>query len=278
MYYFPGGFCVLMPVYSKDSALLFKEAITSVMSNSLQPDQFIIVADGPLTIDLLRVIQKVNSDYMNFIEIIMLPKNLGLSGALNEGLKRVRFPWVARADADDFNLPNRFQDMAKLLALNPKLELMSSSILEIDERKNPVCIRRVPETESEIRKFIKYRNPFNHMAVVYSLSAVLACGGYPKVHLMEDYALWSIMIAQGARVGNSHDILVHATAGSNMYKRRAGLLYVKSEIDIQKILVRNGFKSILNGFISGFFRSIIFISPNFIRALTYTTLLREKKS
>jgi hypothetical protein len=272
---FPGGFAVLMAVYLRDDPRLFEIAVDSVFMNSLQPGQFVLVADGVLSNDLERMIDVLQLRHSNRIEILRLPANLGLAQALNAGLRHIALPWVVRADADDLNLPQRFAALAAMLAARPSLKLMSSAILEVAADGQVVAVRAVPVGEDDIRQFAKRRNPFNHMAVAYHRESVLACGGYPDVYLKEDYALWCHMLAAGVGVANSPEVLVHATAGHDMYKRRGGWRYAKAEWALQRIMVASGMKGTLRACFDGLARAGVFLAPAGLRGAIYEKLLRR---
>lgn len=271
---FPGGFCVLMALYGGDKPPLFEKAVNSVFSNSLLPNQCLIVVDGPISSALTGLTIALKNQYPT-IEFVRLPKNVGLANALNEGLKLVRYPWVVRADSDDINLPNRFEFQAKVLEEQPHLKLFGSSILEFDESGKPLSVRLVPCTELEIRQFVKVRNPFNHMAVAYKLDAVLACGGYPNIFLKEDYGLWCYFLQKQFPVANTQDILVNATAGLGMFKRRGGWRYARSEWQMQNLLVECGLKGWVRAIFDGVIRATFFMIPASIRGFLYLRLLRK---
>lgn len=273
---FPGGFAVLMTVYQGDNHSLFKMAVNSVLANSLPPSQFLIVVDGPIHSALEQTIKSFSQHYGDRIEFLRLPTNQGLANALNEGLSYVRYPWVVRADADDFNLPHRFSSLAELVINTPELGLLSSNILEVDRFNNPIAIRSVPILDIDIRRFAKSRSPFNHMAVAYRLESVLACGGYPKIYLKEDYALWCIMLANDVLSANVNDVLVHATTGIDMYRRRGGWRYARAEWEMQAILVTSGLKGKYSALICGILRAVVFLVPAFFRGWIYVRFLRKK--
>jgi glycosyltransferase involved in cell wall biosynthesis len=274
---FPGGFAVLMAVYLRDDPDLFEIAVDSVFSNTLQPTQFVLVADGPLTEGLARKIRILQQRHDNRIDLLRMPRNEGLASALNTGLKYITLPWVVRADADDFNLPQRFGKLAAMLDAQPDLELMSSAILEVDSKGQPVAARILPTSDEEIRRFAKFRCPFNHMAVAYRREAVLACGGYPNVYLKEDYALWCYVLARRTRVANSAEILVHATAGREMYRRRGGWRYAYSEWALQNLMVSCGLKTRFRSWQDGLFRAAGFMAPAGLRGKVYEMFLRKNK-
>ena len=272
---FPGGFAVLMALYFRDDSELFEMAVDSVFANTLSPDKFLIVVDGPLTENLENMLETLNNRYANRFDLLRIPKNIGLAHALNLGINHIDLPWIVRADSDDFNLPNRFLKLASLLSIDSTLELIGSSILEVEPSGKPVAVREVPESEADIREFVKTRNPFNHMSVAYRRETVIECGGYPNVYLKEDYALWCRILAKNIHVANTSAILVHATAGNDMYKRRGGWSYAKAEWHMQKELVSCHLKSIPKAFVDGILRGMVFLGPVWFRGWIYERFLRK---
>lgn len=271
---FPGGFCVLMALYGRDKPNLFIKAIQSVFANTLHPNQVLVVVDGPLSIELDQTVSKLHQEFPE-IEFVRLPKNIGLANALNAGLQSIRFPWVVRADSDDINLVNRFEVLANIVREDPSLQLVGSAILEIDEEGNPLKVREVPTSEKEIRQFAKTRNPFNHMAVAYKLNAVLESGGYPNIFLKEDYGLWCHFLARNLPVANVRQVLVHASAGLGMFRRRGGWRYAQSEYRMQKLLVHSGLKGRVSALKDGVMRATFFLIPASWRGFLYSNFLRK---
>jgi hypothetical protein len=126
----------------------------------------------------------------------------------------------------------------------------------------------------EIVVYARYRNPFNHMTVAYRSRLARICGGYPQIHLKEDYALWASMIGAGAKTQNLPDPLVHATAGVDMYRRRGGLRYALAEINLQRHLVRCGLKGTTSAALHGLLRASVFLMPAVLRGWIYEKYLR----
>ena len=271
---FPGGFTVLMAVYQRDDLALFERAVHSVYANTLLPDAFVLVVDGLVPEALDVVILGLQDTYG--INVLRLPVNVGLARALNAGLKQIRTEWVVRADADDYNLPNRF--VLQAIALNQSkdsIDLVGGSIQEVDSSGRQLAVRRTVEQHGEILRYAAYRNPFNHMTVAYKTDLVLRCGGYPDIPLKEDYALWAKMISVGAQTLNLPDILVLATTGREMYRRRGGFRYALSEVSLQLHLVRTRLKSPYSALTQGLGRAFVFLLPSAVRGWIYEKILRS---
>lgn len=267
------AFTVLMPVYDRDDIdRLFIRAIDSVYRNTVLPHHFILIVDGPVRESLRLKIVNVEALYK--IEVLWLPNNVGIANALNIGLNKVKTEWVVRADADDYNLPNRFKVQVNFMQQG--YDLIGSAIQEVDIKGENIAIKKPPLKHDALKRFARYRNPFNHMTAAFRASFARNCGGYPNIYLKEDYALWALMIKNGAKLANSPLVLVKATAGRDMYKRRGGLLYAKSEIELQKHLVRCGIKSYYAAMYHGGLRSLVYLLPGFIRGLIYESVLRSR--
>jgi len=273
---FADDFAVLMAVYWRDDPVLFDRALGSVFANTLQPVAVWVVADGPLTPALDAVLQKWQRKRDGQLQIARLPVNRGLAHALNVGLQHMTQSWVVRADADDVNLPHRFEALARLLQRQPALDVVGSAVLEVTPQGRPLAVRAVPTQADAIRRYAAIRNPFNHMTVAYRRAPVLAVGGYPPLYLREDYGLWCRLLAAGARMVNTDEILVHATAGSGLYRRRGGWRYARAEWALQRLLVDCGLKPWWRAWRDGLLRAAVFLLPATLRGWIYEHALRRR--
>jgi len=269
--YFEGGLTVLMALYKNDDSKLFEKAILSIFANTVLPDFFILVVDGPIPKSLRSIITK----YSLKLDVYFLRTNRGLSYALNFGLAQVKTRWVARADSDDINRVNRFELQGNFLKSAQNVtDILGGCIHEIDESGNYLGIRKVPYTHTQILNFTKYRSPFNHMTIIFKVSLANKIGGYPHIKFKEDYAFFITMIQNGAVCNNMQEILVDATTNNKTYLRRGGLDYIFSEIEIQKLLISNNISSRQSAFFIGLSRAIIFSLPVTIKKLFYRSILR----
>lgn len=271
--HFDGGLTVLMAVYQADDPDLFERALASVYANTLQPDEVLLVVDGPVPSSINGTIDRYVQE--RGLTVLRLATNGGLANALNKGLKRIQTVWVARADADDFNMPERFERQARAIAEGGSIDIVGGNILEVERNGTVLAERRVPPDHARIVRYARTRCPFNHMTVVYRHAMVMAVGGYPTL-AKEDYGLWASLLAYGCRAANVPEILVEATAGREMYRRRGGLRYARAEFELQRFLVGKGLKSPLAAVAHGMSRAAVFVLPNRIRGLLYERLLRRR--
>lgn len=263
-------YSVLMSVYSGENAVNLRASITSVLSSEFPPSEFILVIDGPVGDGLLEVIHSFPA-----VKTVQLPVNSGLGPALNEGLKHVSYDVVARMDSDDVCMPARLgREYARM---SEGLDLVSSAILEFEgDVSNVTGSRVLPLTQEEIIEFSKKRNPFNHPAVMFRKSAVLAAGGYtPDFPLFEDYDLWVRMLRNGARAANIEEPLLYMRTDEGMFLRRGGREYGRIMLKFHKHLLQTGWTNrriYLTGAVPHY---LVCIMPEFIRKLVYRRLHRK---
>jgi glycosyltransferase involved in cell wall biosynthesis len=266
-----GDFTVLLPTYNRvDLYELFDMAISSVYANSILPKETIVVVDGPVSLDFRNKITYFQGKF-NFT-VFWLPDNLGLTGALNYGLRKITTKYTFRADGDDFNMPNRFAMQLKIL--DDGFDLVGGYIQESDRQGNLLKIREVPLNSEDIRAFAKFRNPFNHMSVAFRTDVVRKIGGYPELYLKEDYGLWALLIGVNVRLKNLPLVLVRATAGDDLFKRRSGIGYIRSEWALRKHLHSCGVSSWIESMLYFFIRIILLSVPPSVKGLIYSNFLR----
>jgi glycosyltransferase involved in cell wall biosynthesis len=169
-----------------------------------------------------------------------MTENGGLGRALEAGLAACRHEVVARMDADDVSVPERFA--LQLPEIEAGADLVGSALLEIGVDETDVVGRRTPPTDPRvIATSARLHDPINHPTVVYRKAAVAAAGGYEHVALLEDYWLFARMIHRGARVVNRPEPLVLYRVGDGAYRRRGGLALLVAELRLQVLFVRSGF-------------------------------------
>lgn len=212
-------YSVLMSVYYKDNPCYLDLAIKSILNQSIMPDQIVIVVDGILTQELMLVLKKYSSNDMFLI--VYLEENVGLANALNYGIKHCRNNLIARMDADDISLSTRCEKELLMFIQHSDLAVCGCNIGEFSEDIREIkTYRLVPSSYTDIKKFSRKRQPFNHPTVMYKKNVVEKIGGYSNLTRKEDFDLFSKIIASGEYVANIDEVLYLYRANKDNYKRR----------------------------------------------------------
>ena len=269
------NFSLLISVYKNDDPDFFAQALQSVADSTVIPTEVVLICDGPLSEKLDNVI----NHYKHILPLkpIRLVSNVGLGLALQQGVQHCRYDWIARFDADDLCLPERFEKQLVFISSYPNIDICGSQIIEFSDNPEEAntLIKKVPLAHPAIAQLAKSRNPLNHMTVMYRKSAVLKAGSYQHAPLYEDYDLWVRMLMSGCQFANLPEILVYVRAGEAMYQRRGGWRYVTSEIEMQKKFYALGFLTKLEVSKNLFIRIPIRLMPNQLRGLIYKAVLRR---
>ena len=265
-------FSVLMSVYKKDRPDFLCQALDSVFSQTLPPNEVILVEDGPLTDELYDAIAKYPQ-----LKTVKLAKNGGLGKALNEGLKHCSFDIVVRMDSDDISKPNRFEKQVSYLEQHKEIDVVSAWLEEfIDDISNIVTIKKLPEYDEEIKTLARKRSPINHAVSAFRKSSVEKAGGYIHFPLFEDYYLWARMINNGCKFYNIQESLYLCRISADMFKRRGGWKYGFDEIRLQNKFLAMGFVNFPTYIFNVVIRFSVRIMPNALREKIYIKFLRKE--
>lgn len=265
-----------MSLYIKEKPEYFVQCMDSILNQTVQPEQIVIVKDGPLTDELETVLLQYTEVKKNLYTIVSLKNNLGLGLALAEGIQHCRNNLVARMDTDDIAVEKRFELQLREFEADKELDICGSNIVEFEgEVSNIVAERRVPLDDTAIKKYQKRRDAFNHVTVMYKKEAVLKAGNYQSCLLMEDTLLWVNMILAGAKCKNIEEPLVYVRVGKDMYDRRGGWNYYKKYRAGRKKVYDTGYISIFDYEMTCLVQLIVAMIPEKCRAYIFKKLLRK---
>ena len=178
---------VVMAVYDGESHL--KEAVESVLGQSFQDFELIIIDDGSTdsTPDILRAYEEADERVRVYAQ-----ERKGLIDSLNLGCGLATGRYIARMDADDIAFPDRLQRQLDFLEDRPEVVLLGGAYVLIDEQGVPGVTLYKPQQQQQIvRAFSRYANPFLHPAIVMRTEVFRELEGYRGAFLhAEDYDLW----------------------------------------------------------------------------------------
>ena len=190
---------VLMPVYNAEQHLA--EAIDSILAQDYRDFEFIIINDGS-TDGSESIILGYSDPRITYVKN---EQNLRLISTLNKGLELARGKYIARMDADDISLPNRFSEQLAFLEQHPNVGVVGTwfhSFGSVDS------IVKYPTSDSEIKYMALYQCPFCHPSVVLRAStirdnALKYSMDYPHA---EDYEFW-LQMARVSKLANLNQVL-----------------------------------------------------------------------
>lgn len=157
---------VVMSVYNEETYL--RSAIESVLNQTFKDFEFIIINDCSTdkTVDILKEFEAKD----NRIILFEKPINKGFKGFvenLNIGISKARGKYIARMDADDYCLPDRFEKQFNFLEENPEVFLTGSSMILMNENDEEIGKMNALSQPDLIRKRTKIDNPIFHPTIMF---------------------------------------------------------------------------------------------------------------
>jgi glycosyltransferase involved in cell wall biosynthesis len=266
-------FSVILPVYNKVEYNTFKLSFDSLLNQSLKPNELIVIFDGPIKNEIKKYLNKKIKIY-KFIRLVKYSKNRGLGVVLKKGAKLCKYPYIARCDADDISLPNRFKLQIRFLRKNQNIDILGSNISEIKKDKL-ISRKKVPKLHKDICSNIFIRNPINHSSVILKKKAILNAGNYEDLRYFEDYFLWIKVFLNGGEFHNLQNYLVNMSVDDDYFKRRSGFYYLRYYFNFLKKLKNKNMINYKYLLFNLLIRTIIILMPIFILKKIYKFFFRD---
>lgn len=258
---------VLMPVHNAEPYVA--EAIESIRAQSFEDFELILLDDGSTDGSLAEMRRQARQD--SRITLISRP-NTGIVGALNEMLAHAKSPLLARMDADDIALPERFRVQVEFMEQNPEVVCLGGGIELIDSRDRhlltPPPVRGNEQVQAEA---LCGRTPISHPAAMMRADAVRAVGGYHQdSYPAEDLDLF-LRLGEMGQIDNVPDLVLRYRVHSGSISvRLSDRQIAKMRQACQKAWGRRGVKGQFRGTIeakpSGAYEVVTQIHPPILHA------------
>jgi glycosyltransferase involved in cell wall biosynthesis len=225
---------VIMSIYKNDRLKYVKESVESILNQTYSDLDFYIIYDGPVAEEVDAYLAQI-SDHR--LHITRRDNNLGLAQSLNDLLNIVLpldYEYIARMDADDVSLPNRFVKQVEFLAANPAIDCVGSWAIEITSTGNEYFRKQMPETNEQCLALFKIRDCLIHPTVMFRRNYFLHAGLYPTdTYFGEDTIMWAQGFKAGLKFANIQEYLFKFRIDDNFFKRRRGWKYAWSILSLR---------------------------------------------
>ena len=198
---------VLIPVYNTKVEYL-DECLQSIYKQTWSGGYEIVIVNNEST-------NKDTNDYLDSLNqaityVHNCPRQSGkknLSIALNYGLTKCQYEYIARIDSDDIMLPERLEAQIHYMVMNPHVDVLGTQL------KNMFGTKHVTNHPLHIpQDYYKMSTHFiSHPSVMFKKSKILSLGGYKESpdHIPEDFVLWTKALKNGMVIHNLPNVLVH---------------------------------------------------------------------
>ncbi len=198
-----------MPVLNGEKYL--KLAIDSILDQSFKDFEFIIINDGS-TDNTEEIIKSYGDKRIIYIKNVT---NFGLAKSFNIGIKASQGQYIARMDADDVSILDRFQKQLTFLQTHGDIDIIGSSVVLINQSGRKLKRVYRPINHVGIKWQSLFSTPIFHPTVM-AKTTVLKNNPYnDNLSNSEDYELWSrLLFSAKAYFANMNEpLLFYRTSG-----------------------------------------------------------------
>lgn len=196
---------VLMAVYNGEKSV--RKTIASVL-NQTYSDFELVIIDDCSTDKTLQIIQSY-SDSDPRLVISTNKTNIGQINSLNIGLRQARGTYIARTDAGDISLPQRFEKQITYLDEHPEVVVVGTGAVRYDAKGKVIDVLRMPGDPTSMRQMAVVASPIIHVSVMMRKETIIQAGGYhPDYFISADYQLWSKLLQKDFQLANIPEVLV----------------------------------------------------------------------
>ncbi len=268
---------VILPVYKNDKVRYLNLAVESILYQTYRDIHLYIGVDGPVGDDLHKSLELLEQQTQVSVE--WYPENRGLACVLNELLDicyKEGYEYIARMDADDISMTDRFEKQMTYLDQHPEIDVVGGAIDEIDENGN--CRKKTiiyPEGSKECRAFFSKRNPHAHPAVLFRKSFFNKLNGKkyrPEYRQNQDTMLWFDGMMAGTKHANIPEVVLNFRMTNAMFKkRRNGWAFAKKQFT-DRLMINKGLGYGFKADVYGFAMFCLLVSPVWVKKIAYRIL------
>jgi glycosyltransferase involved in cell wall biosynthesis len=230
---------VVMSVYNEPLEWL-QRSIDSILSQTFEAFEFIIINDNPQR----REIKDILKGYSNRdgrIRIIENCENLGLAESLNKGIRQAQGKYIARMDADDISLPERFELQHEFLERHKDVFLVGTSA-QIMDRNGLLREKAIMHSGHKdiVNDILTGKLAFYHSTIMFRNEGFLY---RDKLNNVEDYDLYLNLLLKGKKFSNIKEVGLYyrmSGQGISMTKKRRQVILGKLAMKFYYENLQNG--------------------------------------
>lgn len=196
---------VLLSTYNEPLDFI-AESIDSVLNQTFSDFELLLINDNPKREELDEFLKQYAAEDKR-IHYVKNEKNIGLVATLNKGIGLSKGQYIARMDADDISLPNRFECQLKYMQAH-NLDIVGCNIIKFDEQGKEISALAVPKHHENIVRYLQWGNCILHPTWMCKKSLYQSLGGYRDVSCCEDYDFVLRAILNGCNAGNCEEFLL----------------------------------------------------------------------
>ena len=229
---------VVMPARNVEKFI--GEAIESILVQTLSDFELIIINDGSTDKTLCIIDSYAKRDDRI---VVITRENKGLVDSRNEGIQKAKGEYIAKMDADDISLPDRFEKQIKLMK-KKNLDVCGAYIQEFNESSQNIRQWYYPLKDQDIKFTLMFMCAFAQPVVMMKkriFDLLQYCDSFPYA---EDYKLWTDIAKNNFTMGNLNEVLLkyrtHNKQTTNIYNEKISGLSMQIASEYRNVVLDRG--------------------------------------
>ena len=225
---------VIMSLYKSDVLDYVKFAVESILNQTYSNFDFYIQYDGYVKEDVDAYLSGIKDER---VHLFRREQNKGLAHSLNDLLSIVMpmgYEYIARMDADDISMPERFDKQIEFMVSHPETDCLGTWAIEIKSDGSEFYKKQMPETHEECNKMFMIRDCMIHPTVMFRRTHIEKAGLYSlDTYFGEDSMMWAQGFANGCMFANLPDYLFKFRLNDDFFNRRRGWKHAKGILTLR---------------------------------------------
>ena len=190
---------VIMPVFNAEKYL--NEALITLSKQTFNDFEIIAINDGSKD-SSLSILNEYSKTEQRLI--VLNQENIGITKTLNKGIELARGDYIARMDADDLCLPQRFEHQLKYIE-NNELDMCGTQFEMFGIFHG---LSKYPINCKDCYLSLLLKNSFAHSSILIKKS-VISKYKYNEIYkYSQDYDLWCRLAIDNVKMGNTPEVLI----------------------------------------------------------------------
>jgi glycosyltransferase involved in cell wall biosynthesis len=239
---------VIMPCHNETDNY-FINAADSILKQTYQNLELVIILDNPSNnslVELGNLYTKKDARVQFFIN----RENIGLAATLNKGLRIAHGQIIARLDADDIALPDRFQEQIQYLT---EYDLVSTNFAFINDKGTIIRHRVFPSKSEDVKRYLlEVADCMYHTTWMGRKSLFNTLQGYREIGPFEDYDLLLRAVKHGFRLCNLKQELTYyrinakGISYNNKIRQHIGSEFIRQNAEKIDLITNNDLEAYFN--------------------------------
>lgn len=204
---------VLMPLYNAERYL--KAAIESILQQTYHNFELLLINDGSND-ESEKIIKSFQDKRIVYIKN---ENNLGLIASLNKGIKIAKGNYLARMDADDIAIKERFEKQINEFVANPQTVVVGTNYFLLN--KNKKSYKKYNSESDYLKANLLFSTCFCHPTVMINRLLLSELSYDSRFKHAEDYHLWTQLVGKGRFTNLQVGLLIYrhnSNQVSNTYR------------------------------------------------------------